>query len=80
MLMKKCYVMHRSKTCQIPYPHRRLRPMSLLLDLATLTAVYALLCRLRGAALGHKHETAPAYVTMTSLWPTRSVLYQPVLR
>ena len=35
LLMKKCYFMH--KMCQIPHPHRRLRPMSHLLDLATLT-------------------------------------------
>jgi len=33
LLMKKCYFMH--KMCQIPHPHRRLRPMSPLLDLAT---------------------------------------------
>jgi len=37
LLMEKCSIMH--KMCQIPHPHRRLRPLSPLLDLATLTTV-----------------------------------------
>jgi len=38
LLMKKCSFMH--KMCQIPRPHRRLGPLSPLLDLATLTTTF----------------------------------------
>ena len=49
LLMKKCYFMH--KMCQIPHPNRRLRPMSPLLDLVTLTTAYNAVLVARGLQL-----------------------------
>ena len=44
------------KMCQIPHPHRRLRPMSPLLDLATLTTA-------QGQTQGHVQPSSTISAT-----------------